>query len=1701
MPVSYRSTTPNFYSDMSGSYVSMGAILPVLVDNDTDPTNSRPTQSPEYSHKGYLYCDGKKYSIKDYPLLFEVIGNDYLKNDELTAANSIVTDTSDPATPGSVFRTFLDGGNLFVEIYARAYTDNQGATQYDRMIPNGATISWVSLGDYPTGGGAIEEGETYELVYSPSYQSLASRSDTAVYRILVDYDPEAESGGTPGATVTWIPSSSSTVVTSDPYPIIPVAYYGTVPEIDSGTFDPLTGQGYPTGYDSYPGAENDRPALNWGALNGLPAGVSVDTYEIYIEDLSTDNFQLWQVQNIPGSKTTLSVNEVLPTQATVTQNSVEQSSLGSSPDWVNDGYSGPQPPSTERHHYRIHFVANLSNTQTLVSHLDFIAGNGNGPVVPDFSRSPVYTDNFVITGDSSGISDTDLNVTISSLANQPEFRIRKSYLRSDYPFIIGEFRVPDYRDRKLIGYGEGVEGSGTPLVEDRITMNLGDSGGRWYITTDILEDPLEFYEISDVLTSGYTDVNTQIEAFLTGEKKYTVGPIEDYIYSRPPEHNHYVLHSDVNDFAEATVGGVDTFTTTYARVKGSLLNFVPGGVSGDGQALGHSHGLIGRRLSSSRISTYGNVAGIGERVQTNAREDTFVNIEVATLSLSGTALVPYGTGVTEVGGFAPPGSNSVYLGFGTRGTSPFSSLQTDRRATITMDTTGYSTFFVLAIAGNDNNGGERPNDGGDSIYISFNGGAEQVLLPSRAQFNNDNGFEGSGIYDDTYTYWKNQEIAIPESARGPNCQILLRQTANPPLEYKPTVNDADHPNGNDTFGIAAVGLRDGLGDGDWDGCYNYRITEPPAFAIATASANGVTMNIVTVGNHDFAIGDSIKVSGTGSSLDGFYTVNEAGFSTNNVQVDTSKTGSTTSGSVSKAAGYFQTVTATPTPKVWVVDDTTVIGGKELVATDPGFGTLLWSEEYDSAGSGTIPSSQSPANTDAYTGTLIAGGGGGGGSSGAGGTGGSSTLSFSVPEYGSVQIEANPGTGGGSGSSGGSGGSGGTFTVPSQLLSDDRFEFTNTNGANGTTDGTKSESAAAGGGPPNSYGSGGAGGYNTSTASGSSPEQSFTSSGSFNASSVGGLPGGANITSVTIDISGGKGGDGGGSNGTGGCSTPGGTGSNGRRMYGTFTGAGNFTFQIGNAGQKGADIHSGSTSESTTPGASGAASGGTGGRGAWGHGSSGGGGGGATAVSTGPGYIMGAGGGGGGGGAGGGNNGGSTTDPCWTGGSGLGPSQGTYSATSIGGGTGADGGTAGCTSGGGGGGGGGFGPSGGGGGGAGGVAGAGHVNTGSGSGGGAGRSAYNSTYMSSVSESSGSSGGGYAKFTVNYNYQVVNETGGGGGQGARLDFTYQKASGGANIQTAFAYTVGSAGSAGSGGGTAGGSGYLLIEAFGREGGGDTVIGISEPAGRVYQVPGWPDSRTYESPSTIGADIWHSSSEAVDVQGHLGDNFPASSSQSPDLTGGASTKYIRFTGDGSRFLQIGPLNTLNADKIVFTVIKGNNSNGGESPEEELQLWWKPTEESTSETRLSNIVNVTETSSIYQNYELDIDPTDDVRRSTVYLIIRQNRPAGSGDNDPTEGTTNDNYGLTQFGLVYGEVTEDVFIPSLTASLPGNEGDCGPDEGINVIKRTVTAGDSNIRFTDGTLTLSSSTPISVTGTARVQETITLATRYHRSKYLIKAY
>ena len=108
----YRSTLPNFYSDKGGSYVSVGAIVPTLVGVNTDKNNPATTQDPEYDYRGYLYCDGAEYKIKDYPSLYQRIGNEYLKNTDLQR-NSLTFTYYGP--PGTIHRSFLDGGNFILK--------------------------------------------------------------------------------------------------------------------------------------------------------------------------------------------------------------------------------------------------------------------------------------------------------------------------------------------------------------------------------------------------------------------------------------------------------------------------------------------------------------------------------------------------------------------------------------------------------------------------------------------------------------------------------------------------------------------------------------------------------------------------------------------------------------------------------------------------------------------------------------------------------------------------------------------------------------------------------------------------------------------------------------------------------------------------------------------------------------------------------------------------------------------------------------------------------------------------------------------------------------------------------------------------------------------------------------------------------------------------------------------------------------------------------------------------------------------------------------------------------------------------------------------------------------------------------------------------------------------------------------------------
>ena len=912
-------------------------------------------------------------------------------------------------------------------------------------------------------------------------------------------------------------------------------------------------------------------------------------------------------------------------------------------------------------------------------------------------------------------------------------------------------------------------------------------------------------------------------------------------------------------------------------------------------------------------------------------------------------------------------------------------------------------------------------------------------------------------------------------------------------------------------------------EGSSGGCSNYRITEAPSLDINSVSSDGQKITCVTENDHNFAVDDWITFLDVGAGYNGTYQIIAEGFNTNTFKVEPNSAPAAgngdATGKVREAAGYFSDVTTIPDPKVWVVDDQTRIGGKEILSTTPDDYEPVPGYEQKITSSGTIVKSAASGGDKVrlYKLTLVAPGGGGGGSQGNGLVGGNASATFDFTINGvksQYTVYAYGGSGGTAGNAGGNGGTGGGFLVPAALIAAGVNVERQDNGQTGSNGGAADNSSPDGG-VGSSFddavnaGPGGDGAYSTTPSIGSF-QQNFTSSGAFNASGDPRVPAGSSVVYVDLDVSGGAGG-GGNTVRRAGCQTQsylnssgstqtgvGGSGGNGRRVTGR-SGNGstlvtNYTFTIGTQGGQGYNNVEGTNSEPRNNNVgTGAASGGYGGGGAWGNGSAAGAGGGATSLmSVAAGIMIGAGGGGGGGAGGGGYNGGSIYDKCWTGGPGNPPAQSLMATQSVGFGGGNGGGEGGCTAGGGGGGGAGAGDGTGGEGGQSGVAGAGHVNTGSGSGGYAGRSAYNTNYVHNATESAGSTGGGYVNFTVHHEGSQVDPSGGGGGAGGALVLSWGIPD--ADDATDIVINLGNPGNGGTGGGSqSGGHGFAHVEAFRvQEGSAQPPSGYTVPRGNVYSVPGYPDAPIWpNSSSTLGGDIWHSASETVDTVLPGTGTFPAHSTQ--------ATKFIKFVGEGDRFLQMGPLNLGAADKLVFYIIKGDGTNGGDAPEEDLAMYYKLNVDAPNDTLVQVIASITTTDQGWKKYEYTVSNNDPIKQNSVYLTLRQVRPANSGSDWDDDGA--DIWGLAEFGIKYGEVTEQVFTPSTNSQIPGNTGTCGPDTGIDVVRKTVSASKSNIRFTDGTFALSSSTPISVSATATPEENIPLITRYHRAKYLIKAF
>ena len=406
------------------------------------------------------------------------------------------------------------------------------------------------------------------------------------------------------------------------------------------------------------------------------------------------------------------------------------------------------------------------------------------------------------------------------------------------------------------------------------------------------------------------------------------------------------------------------------------------------------------------------------------------------------------------------------------------------------------------------------------------------------------------------------------------------------------------------------------------------------------------------------------------------------------------------------------------------------------------------------------------------------------------------------------------------------------------------------------------------------------------------------------------------------------------------------------------------------------------------------------------------------------------------------------------------------------------------------------------GGVGGQAGVGHNGNGGGTGGTRGVSAYRSSYwVGAVSEDDQGSlpcTKGYVKIQFSNVTEYYDFTGGGGGQGGDLNISFS-----GSLATSVTYTLQSPGNGG-GEGDNGGPGSINVMYFGQEEGTTVPGGTTNPAGRYYEC----DSDGNPIGNASIADVWQSSTDAGINQREFGqgsgDSAGFSGAGIPYNSLTKIQKYIEFKGaatdaGGKRQLEMGTLDFRKVKKMRFTVIRGSNQNGGENPDQALNVFYRKGTSNTV-TLFSQILLAANVDPLWQAVEIDVAEADAIRDANVTLILEQDR----GPVYQTAPANDDNYGLGAVTLFYDTETSTQFISTGGATLQGNIDEGGQpinsDDGIDQVRREVSAVQAALTVTDGTFTMSSSTPITTLATVTAENNIPLITKYHRVKYLIKA-
>ena len=874
---------------------------------------------------------------------------------------------------------------------------------------------------------------------------------------------------------------------------------------------------------------------------------------------------------------------------------------------------------------------------------------------------------------------------------------------------------------------------------------------------------------------------------------------------------------------------------------------------------------------------------------------------------------------------------------------------------------------------------------------------------------------------------------------------------------------------------------------------------------------------------------------------------------------------------SGGSGSFELVTYTPSPTFKFFNSSSQIGGRTILTA----GTPVYNyvtSSYTTPGTYTYSVNSA---IDELTITMSGGGASGAVYDQSGSNGSTTTVTLGS---GQLVLTAGGGIAGGgaSNSTGGSGGSAGTTSISGSAASSFNIQqnisgnvpgYSGGNGASGpfwkAVTPTENPSGNWGG---SQSATGSAGKYLSVSQVVNLPATSvsYPSSGTF---AVAATNGNYTITSVTIELFGGKG-----ENPSAyqyGCTT--GVGGPGKRFKLSLKNPGNSSGNVFGfyPGQGGLPAFSAS---SATYGTGGGGSGGSG------YASNGGGGAAATVVTGAIGasvaIVAGAGGGGGGGGTGEGQCGDSATGNATTDGvqpttsplfSGAGGSGGNYGCTGGGGGGGGGGiGTAGQT-------GGGQGPEGGGGAGGVGGGGGGSGGHGGGYGGARGLSSYRSDIFDLVSSGDSSDTNGRIVGEITEDRSYWTSGGGGGGSGGRLSgnisgsnlaaagiasATIVVGSGGSGVSRSIggSNTVSSSNGisgsvtiqsavitgyqggttsisigdiiesasagplileSGSGTGTAGGFKLptsqlpqVVISPQGAQPGSGATASVAVSNGAVTGITLTAGGSGYQSPPKVrflgGCGAGTTATTTINSAGNVTGITLGSG------TGAAYTRYVRIGGtELERFITLLPFDCTNVEKIGVKCARGNNSNGGELPDDssdELRVYYNIDGSDNfpdgqfigvlvprpSDAQIASNYDGTSGDTKWHTYTINLP--QGAQTAGVKFKILQKRATASGAND--NGGNSDHFGICEFFYDYKLIAETQFVPT-----PGELVASAASVIYTIEGPGNSAYPAGIGVNDITFNMTAGTPLLPTPFLDPVQDITLIEPYALTKYLIKAY